>query len=78
MYDLMREIKSIVKVRSVFVVKFFEFLLNLFQAFLSMSHKNPMKKLRKYNMHELFPGSEYNMANIFQVFHILSTYFMSL
>ena len=78
MYDLMREIKSIVKVSSIFVVKFFEFSLDLFQAFLCISHKNPMKKLQKYNMHELVPSSQYNMANIFQVFHILLTYFMSL
>ena len=41
MYDLMREIKSIVKMRSIFVVKFFEFLLNLFQAFLSVPTKIP-------------------------------------
>ena len=43
MYDLMREIKSIVKMRSIFVVKFFEFSLDLFQAFLCISHEKATK-----------------------------------
>ena len=67
----MRETKSIVKVCSIFVVKFFEF----FVPFISSLFVNFIIFKSDKKTTQLPHVSEYNMTNIFRVSHILPTYF---